>query len=181
MHLTNPIEVNNLIQHFCILWGETHPTEKSRCSLISCHRCTNWGHTAAWCSAPLMCAQCASKPRSNQMYWPLQLYPHYHLLLPVQGRPPRILSQMPHANQGPGQTRWNQPSRRSSLPYHMNLTNNNKHLDCSTLKIYQCNGHHDLAVHHSLLNSPEMEQYDMLMIQEPYSLFIDNSHYISTT
>jgi len=63
----------------------------------------------------------------------------------------------------------------------MNLTINNEHINCSTLKIYQCNGHHDLAVHHSLLNSPEMEQYDALMIQEPYSIFIDDSHYISTT
>ena len=63
----------------------------------------------------------------------------------------------------------------------MNLTINNEHINCSTLKIYQCNSHHDLAVHHSLLNSPEMEQYDALMIQEPYSIFIDDSHYISTT
>jgi hypothetical protein len=63
----------------------------------------------------------------------------------------------------------------------MNLTNNNEHINCSTLKIYQCNGHHDHVVHHSLLNSPEMEQYDALMIQEPYSIFINNSHYISTT
>ena len=63
----------------------------------------------------------------------------------------------------------------------MNLTNNNKYITCSTLKIYQCNGHHDLRVHHSLLNLPEMEQYDALMIQEPYSIFINDSHYISTT
>ena len=61
MHLTNPIEANNLIQHFCVLRGETHPTEKSRRSLISCHRCTNWGHTAARCSAPTACARCAGK------------------------------------------------------------------------------------------------------------------------
>ena len=61
MHLTNPIEANNLIRHFCVLRGETHPTEKSRRSLISCHRCTNWGHTAARCSAPITCARCAGK------------------------------------------------------------------------------------------------------------------------
>jgi hypothetical protein len=61
MHLTNPIEANNLIRHFCVLRGETHPAEKSRRSLISCHRCTNWGHTAARCSAPITCARCAGK------------------------------------------------------------------------------------------------------------------------
>lgn len=61
MHLTNPIEANNLIRHFCVLRGETHPTEKSRRSLISCHKCTNWGHTAARCSAPTACARCAGK------------------------------------------------------------------------------------------------------------------------
>ena len=47
MHLNNPIEVNNLIRHFCALRGEMHPTERSHLSLISCHRCTNWGHTVA--------------------------------------------------------------------------------------------------------------------------------------
>lgn len=61
LHLEDPIQANNLMSRYCVFQGETHPTEKSRRSLLSCHKCANWGHTAARCLAPPSCARCAGK------------------------------------------------------------------------------------------------------------------------
>lgn len=45
----------------------------------------------------------------------------------------------------------------------------------STLCIYQYNTHGAHEVHHSILNDPVMEHFDLLMIQEPYTYTLDNS------
>jgi hypothetical protein len=43
------------------------------------------------------------------------------------------------------------------------------------LSIYQYNAHHSSSVHHSLLNDSAMENFHILMIQEPYTYFQDEA------
>jgi hypothetical protein len=56
----DPIQANNIIQYGLPFRATLHPAEKSRRSLIQCHKCQHFGHTAARCSAPPACGRCAA-------------------------------------------------------------------------------------------------------------------------
>ena len=44
------------------------------------------------------------------------------------------------------------------------------------LRIYQCNAHRSRITHHSILNNSLMENFDLLMIVEPYTYTQDEQH-----
>lgn len=60
IYLANPIEANNIIRFGLPFRATQHPAEKSRRSLIQCHKCQHFGHTAVRCSSPPACGRCAA-------------------------------------------------------------------------------------------------------------------------
>ena len=60
IYLADPIKVNNIICFGLPFRATQHPAEKSQCSLIQCHNCQHFRHTAVQCSSPPACGRCAA-------------------------------------------------------------------------------------------------------------------------
>ena len=59
LHLHNPRDANKAIINSISYNGTLLATEKSRRSVLQCHHCQRFGHTAARCSAQKSCGRCA--------------------------------------------------------------------------------------------------------------------------
>jgi hypothetical protein len=70
IYLADPIEANNIIRFGLPFRATQHPAEKSRRSLIQCHKCQHFGHTAARCSSPPACGRCAAPHATTDCHCP---------------------------------------------------------------------------------------------------------------
>jgi hypothetical protein len=66
----DPVQANNIIRYGLPLRATLHPAEKSRRSLIQCHNCQHFGHTAARCSARPACGRCAAPHNTTSCVCP---------------------------------------------------------------------------------------------------------------
>lgn len=60
IYTADPVQANNIIRNGLPFRATQHAAEKSRRSLIQCHNCQRFGHTAVRCSSPPACSRCAA-------------------------------------------------------------------------------------------------------------------------
>jgi hypothetical protein len=70
IHLTSKEAANTAIKKSIVYQGQRLVTEKSRRSIIQCHQCQRFGHTAARCTRNPQCARCAAEHNTNQCTCP---------------------------------------------------------------------------------------------------------------